>query len=58
MRTHGDEGKVVHYSEVLAYAIIRGNSQEKDKRTVKYCRLYSVVRRGAGRGVERGKKGK
>ena len=31
---------------------------EKDERTVQYHRMYSVVRHGAGREVERGKERK
>ena len=49
-----DRGKIVRYSECLAYAI-RRNGQEKDERTVKYYRMYSVVQRDAGREVEHGK---
>ena len=38
MTTHGDEGKVVRYSEFLADAIIciRRNGQEKEEKSVKY----------------------
>ena len=53
-RAHGYNGKMVRFSEFLANAIIRRNGHEKDEKSVKYYCMYSVVRRGVGREVQRG----